>query len=82
MRISKKTREQAATICAIAASSGATGYGEVSYGEAADAIGASVEAFDLADAAWSAANRKFFDGEKGRIGDAKAEALLRTGWTP
>lgn len=77
MKISKKTREQAAMICAIAASSGDTG-----YDAAADAIDASADAYDLANAAWSAANRKFHFGDKGRIGDAAAEALLRTGWTP
>ena len=81
MKISKKTREQAATICAIAASSE---YASDAYNLAADAIGAGLAALALANDAWGRATNGGFGGEGDdlRADDAEAEALLRTGWTP
>lgn len=71
-RISARTREQAATICAIAASSH-----WLSSGSAQDAIGASDEALALAfDACMSASEMTW------RLDWAEAEARLRTGWSP
>jgi hypothetical protein len=89
-RISKKVREEAARICAIAASSG-DDYPRPCYDqEIAIDLGLyrgsasatmKVPAIALAVAAWT----RVFDASDemwSRATDAEAEALLRTGWTP
>jgi len=80
-KIDKKTREQAALICAIAASTPA--FNESYTMVLAAAI--TREAYDLAYAAWDAASSRIpyaHDGSANPIVDAEAEALLRTGWSP
>lgn len=77
-RIAKKTREQAALICAIAASN--PEFAEA-YSFVAVHLGhyskARQDAYELALAAWSQ------NTQLGRpYVDAEAEALLRTGWEP
>ncbi len=77
--ISKKTREQAADICMIAASEPAEGQPMTPI---ARAIGASMEALELAlDAFW------FLEMNHGgvlgcQVIDAEAESMIRDGWTP
>jgi hypothetical protein len=77
-RISKEVREEAAMICAIAASCRFTG------AEAGDATGASELAMSLAYRSWFHS----MHGSSHRFGSdwsqdwAEAEALLRTGWSP
>ena len=77
MSIPRKVREEAAMICAIAASSGPR---YRFYSEVAEFIGAS-------DAAWSLAADAFswaltMEDSDPRVHDAEAEALIRTGWSP
>lgn len=90
MKISKKVREEAALICAIAASGGApmaspfNGLMSIGYSEIAAALGwcgrygscpASRLAFDARSAVYAAS-------VWGTNVDAEAESLLRTGWIP
>ncbi|MGN6108803.1 MAG: hypothetical protein ACTHU0_27100 [Kofleriaceae bacterium] len=82
-RISKKVREEAALICAIAASTPFL-YDQIAYqlptATIAGWLGASDDAFELA---LEARVRTAGDGcSYTAVGDAEAEALLRTGWTP
>lgn len=78
MRISKKVREEAALICAIAASNG---QGFTSYIEIENDLGeVSQVALGLAASAWLALGDVYGDGDATR--DAEAEALIRTGWSP
>ncbi|HKP08327.1 MAG TPA: hypothetical protein VJU58_13825 [Microbacterium sp.] len=84
-RYSKKVREDAALICAIAASSGDIGWYTYDTGEQIDAVAGAAE---LAAEAWNFVRvndgDRFLDmlTEAARIRDAEAEALIRTGWTP
>ena len=84
MKISKRTREQAWLICAIAASTPEMGQNEFVIG---DALGAEQAATDLAYDAWVAV----FDVHLGNGQDAdenhmeacaEAAALLAEGWEP
>jgi hypothetical protein len=70
----KKVREEAALICAIAAS---TPDLAESYSAVASALGISVarRSFYLALWAWDLCQR-------GADADSEAESLIRTGWTP
>jgi hypothetical protein len=78
-RISKRAREEAALICAVAASSD---FPARFYGNAAMDLGVSQAAYRLAGNAL----QKAFEQEHGdaieRAYDAEAESLLRCGWTP
>lgn len=80
MKISKKTREQAALICAIAASNFdfAESYSAIAIGLWPNSRGRS-DAYDLALRAWDDASRL---GLPWPCVDAEAESLLRTGWSP
>lgn len=80
MKISKKTREQAALICAIAASNFdfAESYSAIVIGLWPNSRGRS-DAYDLALWAWDEASRL---GLPWPCVDAEAESLLRTGWSP
>lgn len=84
-RYRKRVREQAALICAIAASSGAIGW---FTRNTAEQIGADLDASELAFEAWNFVRLKDGDQyhsmltEGARIRDAEAEALIRTGWSP
>ena len=85
-RISRKVREEAALICAIAASS----LEHVPVREAADCLGL---AYDLGNSspggpalnawhtAWQAHGRGY-GADAGQCAYAEAEALLRCGWSP
>lgn len=86
MKYSKKVREEAALICAIAASGGAT-IGDGSSRAATFeyviirlALGVSRRASILATDAWR--NARKFDVMWTREVDAEAEALIRTGFEP
>lgn len=84
MKISKKTREQAALICAIAASNFdfAESYSAIAIGLWPNSRGRSDAydlAHDLAFRAWDEASRL---GLPWPCVDAEAESLLRTGWSP
>lgn len=77
MRISKRVREQAAMICAIAAST-------PDLAESYDMVVAHLDAdrgpsLDLAMCAWRRVDKAAMD--LANI-DAEAEAMLRTGWSP
>lgn len=84
MRYTKKERDSAALICAIAASR--PDRWRAFYDQIQDDIGAEDSALFLAQDAWSVAHMAHF----GRAGvwewppevDAEAEALIRTGWEP
>ena len=79
-RISKRVREEAAIICAIAAS---TSDMNQSYRAVCDSLdiacrdtqGLELPFFELALAAWG-------ETASAENPDAEAEALLRTGWSP
>ena len=76
MRISKKLRDEAATICAACAS-------EPSFlgaARASAAFGFRFDSIQLACHAWMAA--AYPHNLDSPISYAEAEALLRTGWTP
>jgi hypothetical protein len=83
MKISKRTREQAAMLCAIAASAPPVSMTDVCY-----SLDPAKEAAELAYAAWQHAYRHmsivdprwYIDG--GWYLYAEAESLLRTGWSP
>ena len=79
-RIPEHIREEAALICAIAASSGET----TLYHTISNELDASNEAYNLAYRAYGATYGLLPDDEEhpSCIRDAAAEALLRTGWTP
>lgn len=76
MRISKKTREEAILICAVAASTPGA-----SYLALADWLGVSYRARNLAYNAHSFAYQRVTDATI-QLGDAEGEALLQTGWCP
>ena len=76
-RIGKRTRDQAARICDMAASSSWCTYQGI-----ADAIGAGNEAIDLASAACGVAVDALLWLGPQRGMDAHAAALLRDGWCP
>ena len=81
-KISKRTREQAALVCAIAAS---TPSFTESYTMVLLCADITREAYDLAFEAWDAAScgiPYLPDGDANPIVDAEAEAMLRTGWSP
>lgn len=85
--ISKRTREQAALICAVAASNPhlAESYNLTCLHLRRVGIPMSDAAYDLAFAAWEyvtdALGRDFNTPNEGWV-DAEAESLLRTGWIP
>ncbi len=88
-RISKRVREEAALICAIAASRGEpisiTSVASLIHG--IDVVAAvRKKTAKLAVKAWAVAHEGFDAGSYGfeaiRDEYAEAEALLRTGWTP
>ena len=86
MRITKKVREEAALICAIAASNEWTDYQDIPGGGMPEPAGTS-PAHMLAWAANDAARKAWDkidwnDGWRPEAPWAEAEALLRTGWTP
>lgn len=78
MRITPRVREEAALLCAVAAST------DVYTMAAADHLDTSTDALQLAYAAWSLSfwNTDHRRGEAWCEDWAEAEALLRTGWTP
>ena len=76
-RYSKKDREDAALICAIAASRlGARQY----YDHITEECGIGRDVLGLALGAWAAAHYSL--GPWTHETDAEAEALLQSGWTP
>ncbi len=77
VRISKKTREQAALLCAIAASNQEAGG---LYGDIANQLGYPECAALLAYEAWYHVNPSRSDWSA--CLEARAESLLRTGWSP
>ena len=80
-RYSKKVREEAALICAIAASEPGAWYSviEQHLGDGAW----SDESHCLASYAYGEARRRMPNVEFGDVTlDAEAEALIRTGWSP
>lgn len=82
-RYTKRVREEAALICAIAASTPGyrEAYGAVTrslYGDGVSTYGR--PAFDLALAAWCECQYAWSD-ESGAV-DAEAHALLMSGWSP
>jgi hypothetical protein len=82
-RISKRVREEAALICAVAASSGdqqSYSFLEVqaSLGVSSDAVGVGHKAIDVVIDTTAATPGP----DMSRVDWAEAEALLRTGWTP
>lgn len=81
-KYSKRVREEAALICAIAASSGGWGSDEWSYGTISQLLG--LTDTDYADClawdAWMSLGERY--GYSDRARDAEAEALIRTGWSP
>lgn len=76
MRITKRTREEAALICAIAASSAPP-----SWIDACVFIGANLTARWLAEQATMVATNRSYHAETLAY-YAEAEALIRTGWSP
>lgn len=80
MRISKKTREQAARICEISAMSG---YLRATYFGIASDLEYPREAFILAISVWNALRYgRFRDAGWTCEMDAEACAALNTGWCP
>lgn len=78
MKISKRVREEAALICAVAASCSCRWYGNIHMD-----LGTSREAYGLAaDALTAAFERNEHGDHLERAYDAEAEAMLRTGWSP
>lgn len=77
MRITKKVREQAWLICAIAASAGEF----VAYHDAFIGTGAPRCAYILAREAWAYAFARTANCTSNEV-DAEAAALLAEGWTP
>ena len=77
-RIPKTLRENAALLCAIAASSTSDG---LTNAEFFMGFGPNDGVFDLALMAWRVAERAHPHDGYGVIA-AEAEAMLRTGWTP
>lgn len=75
MKISKKVREEAALICAIAAST--PSYANYYGGVVRDLGLGRRPSFDVALSAWMHVHRINQDHT-----DAEAESLLRTGWCP
>lgn len=79
--ITKHIREQAALICAIAASSPDEWFSTIEIGLGED--GWCRASHELAVAAWREASRRWPKaGTCKSVIDAEAEALLRTGWSP
>ena len=77
-RISRKTRQQAALICDVAASSDSFhGYGSITM-----AIDASPNALYLACAAYLYATSKARVDNGQNAHDAEAAQLIREGWSP
>ena len=76
MRISKKLRDEAATICAVCASEPIF----LGASRASAALGFRFDAIQLACHAWMAA--AYPHNLDSPLAYAEAEALLRTGWTP
>ena len=81
MRISKRTREDAALILSIAASDEAVLYVASLY-RIAYQIDASRDACDLACAARDEAAHKLWPMYEPVLMHAEAEAMVRTGWSP
>lgn len=90
MKISKKTREEAALICAVAASNEASFPPCPYYSDVANALGLdysqdgwSRDSVMLAVDAWQHVLSNTTGAWRWRREhDAEAECLLRTGWTP
>lgn len=79
MKYSKKVREEAALICAIAASTPFASYVEIRQ---ITGIG-SDRSVELANSAWKfVANAPCFWSVLSPLIDAEAESLIRCGWTP
>lgn len=88
MKISKRIREEAAMLCAIAASwpTSSVSVSHVSnllYGDPRGGIAwLAVRAWDAAHTAYVRAGRNETDSNAMRDDYAEAECLLRTGWSP
>lgn len=80
MKISKKVREEAALICAIAASNGEET--EQAYATVADLLGISRRQGGHETASETLAYEAWVVCRDSDHPDAEAEALLRTGWSP
>ena len=80
-RISRKVREEAALICAIAASTECGGR-PVFLSASGVAIDASLEAMSVAYKAAAVTDRLVYKHGNFHEVDAEAESLLRTGWCP
>jgi hypothetical protein len=81
-KYSKRVREEAALICAIAALR-ENDDRDCCYHVVAEDTGASDDALDLARAAFRESNDALPDLYiLNRLHDAEAESLIRTGWTP
>jgi hypothetical protein len=84
VRISKKTREQAALWCSVMASN-KHHYTSAPTATARESLDINDEAAQLAFSAfWFAIGRRFFNWttSEGMLANAEAESMLRTGWTP
>ena len=80
MKVTRKTREQAALLCAVGASQPTEFYDQM-----ARDLGVSPAALRLATDAFLTALRERMKRPgswRGGDVDAEAEAMLRTGWTP
>jgi hypothetical protein len=83
-RISKDTREQAALICAVAASGGVHEglWRSFDYLRICEYLEFPMAALHLSIKAWKLSTNARNGGIWTREGDAEAEAMLRTGWSP
>jgi hypothetical protein len=81
MKITQRTRAQAALICAVTASSNRTGEWDIDAEVCRDlGITPRGAAHDLATSAWMHAGKAW--GALTAEREAEAEAMLRTGWSP
>jgi hypothetical protein len=81
-RYSKKVREEAALICAIAASTPTEWYSTIEIGLGLCDGCRDDSSHDLAVAAYRYVERYSAWPQFGQEVDAEAEALIRTGWIP
>lgn len=79
MKYSKRVREEAALICAIAASTAGVYW---NYSETVHSLGLREcsEAHELAVQAWHSLFPHYEADDRAR--DAEAESMIRSGWTP
>lgn len=82
-RYTKRVREEAALICAIAASGGGVGGGLWSYVEIRRHLGIpdTSESSDLASSAWTVTSFRY-DDPFSPMRDAEAHSLIMDGWSP